>query len=1447
MLFSTLLVVLLLASSNSSVVNLTENSQNQEADSYDADSEAASFEEAGVDLQQLIQQTPQAEEASESGSNGTYELIWEPNRIQGSVHSVAVYGTIVAIGAGYLYDNVIHIYRWNPSISGEAGLTHVGDSGDGLFQSDVLSLVFGDTDKDGYVEIVAGCADGQVYVFEQRATSSADTLYYDFQLVWNSPVGEIGKRVASVTVDDLDSDGLREIIAGAWTQKIYVYEYTERYGTSGASNHCHYYSMVWNSSDLIKGLVNSVVVGDTDADSFREVIAGASDNKVYIFENEEDTSPEPVYPHVDNGYSEIWNSTDRILGPVQMVALDNSIDEDEYGEIVAVSSGHGAFAFDYAPLLGDYVMSKLMRAVEPWERNPPFPIDSYVDVKTWGNSVTHGVFEPGQRTGPNDPRGSIPLPYGDLGANATAMAGPPDRQMWEPFYNVTLLDATAASDGVARAVLDFGKDEELTGGGNSLGDVFVLGFEVVPKNVTVDNFSMYVSQDGANFSRVDEGLVIAKGAPYDYHGTWIRVVLMGVDIDPTLNALGWEWFRYIKLETTTQVYIDAIGGLYLYRPVADALSVSLGFVLGLNTTSTDYTSKIIIGTSTGVLKAFSRIGGYYVQTWDSYRPIPLYQPGTELYRRRFSMNNNIWSTSLASQYLGFFLLRRYIVVGTYPKVAFIHVNATTLEASSVWDTGNVLARWTMTVDLEDTDGDGAEEVVVGSFDNNIYVFDHVYRNTYRRAWRSPDLKHNQTYWDHVTDLIVGDYDADGKLELIASTNNQTYPIIHIFENTAKNQFAASEIIEMPKNSGPITALDLGDDLDNDEAKEIVVATMKNVTIFEKKDGSIAKSSSLEVVSAAWGGVLALVTGDTDSDGRGEIIVGGWIHTPPIGPPILYGFVSVYENTGTDNTYQLVWYPPSTHMYHDDSFEVLSLALDDQDNDTKTEIIVGHSLGVNVYENTGNNSFEAIHFVTSSASYPDYTPTQVLSLSDTYCPAPFNSWEGWRLSAAPVVQLSNGTYVWVYTSIDSTIDKTRMYWNESRVFYRTSQDGISWSSRKRATSDAQYSPTEWYWLYYERNPSVVVTPTDQVWIAYEAKFVSTSFEFPAIEPYLWICVTKLGTTRPDLDFSKISNSYKTVSPSIFWNSTASTLGLTYLNYTAPFSGLNMLYLSKSHWVLYVISWVPLKVYAYPVWETPQLQNSKIGAEFRAYSQGTAFLSDGSLAVVFAGYNRTQIPSRDSDIWFMRTNASGSLEWSDPTWISLSQDYEYTPSMTILNGDVLAVVFRRSIWLGLNNYWDVYITASRDDGWSWTTPQELPKTTGYAYAPSVSRLVNGGFLYTFHTSTSTSLPTSPKICFAQNPVEYWWRYNISLVQSLAVGDTDGNQISEIIAGSLYQIYILELADIGNGNFNYTQKWVSQALPQLITDIAIGDINNDGTNEIVVAAESGNLYAFRWKKQE
>jgi len=90
----------------------------------------------------------------------------------------------------------------------------------------------------------------------------------------------------------------------------------------------------------------------------------------------------------------------------------------------------------------------------------------------------------------------------------------------------------------------------------------------------------------------------------------------------------------------------------------------------------------------------------------------------------------------------------------------------------------------------DVDQDGRGEVIIGDYDNNLYVFEHLTNNTYKRAFRSQDITHSElsttspyawdllegvsgtfyrTIWDHIEELVVGlDMDNDGFKEMVAT-------------------------------------------------------------------------------------------------------------------------------------------------------------------------------------------------------------------------------------------------------------------------------------------------------------------------------------------------------------------------------------------------------------------------------------------------------------------------------------------------------------------------------------------------------------------------------------------------------------------------------------------------------------------------------------------------------
>jgi DNA-binding beta-propeller fold protein YncE len=317
-----------------------------------------------------------------------YQLRWEPNKIRGSTHSIAITEDkqLVAVGGGYLSDNTIHIYRWNNITS---GYDHVWDSGDEIIQNDVLSVALADSDNNGLLEVIAGCADARIYVFEQRAPESTYVIDRDkFEYVWNS--GSIlTRQVWTVAIDDLDADSRKEIIAGCWDNRVYVFEFESHSGFPYCAEHWMNFVKVWDSGNEIRGRVYDVTTGDTDYDSLKELIVGAGDCKVHVFE---------FLPCGIHRYEKIWDSGDTLFEPVLSVTVSSDLDYDPYGEIAATSYGQGVFVFEYDPGVQDFTKREIYRPPETWELgNLPdtwlgYELDPFIDNKTFGWEP-QGIFE----------------------------------------------------------------------------------------------------------------------------------------------------------------------------------------------------------------------------------------------------------------------------------------------------------------------------------------------------------------------------------------------------------------------------------------------------------------------------------------------------------------------------------------------------------------------------------------------------------------------------------------------------------------------------------------------------------------------------------------------------------------------------------------------------------------------------------------------------------------------------------------------------------------------------------------------------------------------------------------------------------------------------------------------------------------------------------------------
>ncbi|TXT55373.1 MAG: putative Peptidylamidoglycolate lyase [Candidatus Thorarchaeota archaeon] len=431
-----------------------------------------------------------------------YQKIWEPNNIRGSTHAVDASPSkdLVATAGGWLSDTEVHVYRWDPDTS---QYYHVESLGDGIFQGDVLDVKFMDADNNGRLEIVAGCADGTIYVFEALSVEDGVFSVYNsanfFDLVWNSST-IIDRQIWQIEVADIDHDAQTEIIAGAWDSKVYVFDYVDHSAWPYCSYHWMDFEYVWDSGDTISGRVNSVAVGDADADGLTEIYAGSQDCKVYRFEE---------IPCLKHTYVYRWDSGDSIYRPINSITISNNIDNDVFGELVVSAYGQGVFIFHYDDSIDDFTIRKINQQLATWEQGvvpttgvySGYEADPYADKKIYGWNP-QGIYE----------LDTYPYPWNNtyLGGDS-ALGGPPD-------HALTTFDATGPYQYLGEWVYPVGTDLNEFGFVGAL-TVDVDGFTYVCDANTdvikkIDVFGEVILQwggTGSNVSELDTPLGIAIG------------------------------------------------------------------------------------------------------------------------------------------------------------------------------------------------------------------------------------------------------------------------------------------------------------------------------------------------------------------------------------------------------------------------------------------------------------------------------------------------------------------------------------------------------------------------------------------------------------------------------------------------------------------------------------------------------------------------------------------------------------------------------------------------------------------------------------------------------------------------------------------------------------------------------------------------------------------------
>jgi len=284
----------------------------------------------------------------------------------------------------------------------------------------------------------------------------------------------------------------------------------------------------------------------------------------------------------------------------------------------------------------------------------------------------------------------------------------------------------------------------------------------------------------------------------------------------------------------------------------------------------------------------------------------------------------------------------FVMMIVFAGTAMVSSASESQSYEKVWDSGVIISNPAFDVAVGDTDGDGNPDIIVSDHPTSggakIYVFENAGDDSYQLVWNS-----GTTFTMPLCYMEIGDQDSDGKLEIIAVESSGTRPYngkIHVFENNGDNTYQEVWNSGVDLSGIEPTGLFLGEDADNDGKCEIIIGTGyqcgdNKIRVYENT-GDNTYQEIWNSGTALRDTVLEGAVGDTDGDGKKEIVVGSGDLNPQ---------VHVFECNG-DDSYELV---SSLGTFN----EEIRAIIGDQDGDGKSEIIAGgQDKVVHVFEHTG---------------------------------------------------------------------------------------------------------------------------------------------------------------------------------------------------------------------------------------------------------------------------------------------------------------------------------------------------------------------------------------------------------------------------------------------------------------------------------------------------------------
>ncbi|MHA2362404.1 MAG: hypothetical protein ACXAC7_00500, partial [Candidatus Hodarchaeales archaeon] len=619
------------------LTNLLRDSQEENnvlSDQFDGVDRMAAIEEAvksytaQPDSLGSVEGTPALNDDLDLGNlltdtSSEYRKVWEPWQTKAAIRTLITSPDkeFLLAGGGYLYDNEIKVYRYNHQSN---QYDHVWDSGDSIIGSDVVSLGWGDTDNNKFPEVVAGSADGHIYVFEQVHIYDPKTNTENrFDLVWKSPVIQ---QVWGITVADVDKDYLPDIVAGSWDGSIHVYEYTEHSGYPFTQDHWIDYEEKYTAKLPGDERITSLTTADTNFNGLPEIIVGTWSGNVYIYENNgtvlwKEDLPFPLTQ--DNSYKLIYQNQLQFWNPITKIAVGN-LDGDVQKELSFLVPGQGVFSFDYDLDTEDYYFNKVTKPVATWELDTgkflnddyaAYAVNSYVDWFVNGSDV----YALWNNTNTWELRAESFLEWWTPSHTKynTSMAFRPDDD-----YSYFFMNASAPIGSNASAIVDFGFAQEASGDGRFADGQSYKGYDM---QITMASSSpplpnqwlIELSPDMEDWTTVN--LTEMTVAPCT-----TKCVLY-IDTDPALNRARFLHYRYIRMTffAPGQQLVDAIYTSTLARALTEATSLTIGSVdvdYETSISGGEETDKLVVGTSDGKIYVYEYdpSKGEVDIVWESY-------------------------------------------------------------------------------------------------------------------------------------------------------------------------------------------------------------------------------------------------------------------------------------------------------------------------------------------------------------------------------------------------------------------------------------------------------------------------------------------------------------------------------------------------------------------------------------------------------------------------------------------------------------------------------------------------------------------------------------------------------------------------------------------------------------------------------------------------------------